>query len=152
MMRVMQGLMGGLDLGSSILSCVRITWQLGNTASWAPPQGSLAQEGWAGAWEPGAPDETDAAARRTTHSEPVFPIFCDKVLHPLSICKGRKLANSLLQTIPPPLCPKVCLVIKQELPWVHITFLRADSQWNLMLTLRGISTSVNWRQCQLDRT
>lgn len=85
------------------------------------------------------PGEAAAAAARTTLWEPVVLISVT-TRSVVCVCKSKKLANTLLQTTPPPLCLKVCLVIKRELPNAHSTFLHADSESDLRLVLHPISS------------
>lgn len=147
-----------LDLWFSNICCIRITWNLIKTQVPVPlPQ---IQEVWV---EPENsskfPFDADAAGR-TTLWEPLNSHFCELghgTYPPWASMPTPAKAQSwliLFGTIPPALCLKVCLVIKPELPKVHITFLNADSESDPMLISHCISNSslVNWLQSQQDRT
>lgn len=147
---------GWFDLWFSNICYIGIICKfIKNTSSWAPPTDS---GGLGGAREfQQVPRDADAAGRTTLWEH--WSSLCDlgHGTHPLrapspASAKAESWLVLFWTVVPPSLCLKVRVGIKQELPSVHITFPNADSESDPMLILLYISGLVHWQQSRQDRT
>lgn len=147
---------GWFDLWFSNICYIGITCKfVKNTSSWAPPTDSGGLGGtrefqrvprWC--WC----RRRDHALRATgPHSVTLATALIHSEPSPAS-AKPESWLVLFWTAVPPSLCLKVRVGIKQELPSVHITFPNADSELDPMLILHYISGLINWQQSQQDRT